>query len=181
MKCMAYVNIHFLIFPTDCMILRAILEEIKLVLQCKKNSGSLKGEKNFCEKCTQTLSIGTYWSLLSPSNSINPMETENFEDEKRKTRFASLENKNTFYIFCTFLDFIRPLTPTCQVANYALDWCLARFQNCANVRLRWSGQKCKQTSSHAARSKRFKISNCDMLLFLPGTRRSLNISVSWID
>ena len=80
-------------------VLRTILEEIKLVLQCKKNSGSLKGEKNFCEKCTQTLSIGTYWSLLSPSNSINPMETENFEDEKRRTQFASLENKNTFYIF----------------------------------------------------------------------------------
>ena len=54
-----------------------ILSEFRLVSGDAGNTGRSEGEKVFCEKCTQTLSIGTHWSLLSPSNSINPMETEN--------------------------------------------------------------------------------------------------------
>ena len=53
------------------------LSEFRLVSGDAGNTGRSEGEKVFCEKCTQTLSIGTHWSLLSPSNSINPMETEN--------------------------------------------------------------------------------------------------------
>ena len=108
---------------------RAILAEIILVPQCKKKQSQLKGWKEFWEKClkgfwekcTQTLSIGTYWSLLSPSNSINPMETENFENEKMENWVCILgcgfgKGSETWiqFLFNMFATFLKPQPPICD-------------------------------------------------------------------
>ena len=87
-----------------------ILSEFRLVSGDAGNTGRSEGEKVFCEKCTQTLSIGTHWSLLSPSNSINPMETENLEIKKRNSLDA--DQKTMFHYLSPLLKVKGRVSPT---------------------------------------------------------------------
>ena len=172
----SYKNIQFQPIVWSCSQNHFGRDKTSFAMQ--KEQWQFKGWKEFLRKVHPDI---IYWNLLEP---IEPIKLHKSHGNRKLWRWKKensvcifRKQEHVLHFCFTFLDFITPLSPTCQVSNYALDWCLARFQNCANVRLRWSGQKCKQTSSQAARSKRSKISNSK----LPGTGRSWNISVSWID
>ena len=50
-----------------------------------------------------------------------------------------------------------------EIITYTFERCLARFQNCTNVRLGRSGRRCKHTSPFLLTHwKRFKISNSNL-------------------